>query len=46
VQTLEVIRLANEIVELDEKRDEMWETLLQYAGNSAFEVLRDVQNSK
>ncbi|WP_169864927.1 hypothetical protein [Sutcliffiella halmapala] len=46
MQTVEVIKLASEIVKLDELRDEMWEKLLQHAGERALEVLRHVQNAK
>jgi hypothetical protein len=46
MQITEVIQLANEIVKLDEKRDLLWERLLQQAGERAIEVLRHVQNVK
>lgn len=41
----EAIDLAKEIVELDLKRDETWESLAALAGDKAYELLRMVQNS-
>ncbi len=38
------ISLAKEIVALDNKRDELLETLMKLAGKDAFPLLRAVQN--
>ncbi|WP_175073354.1 hypothetical protein [Terribacillus sp. AE2B 122] len=40
----EALDLAQQIVELDLKRDEYWEDLAALAGDRAFELLRLVQN--
>jgi hypothetical protein len=40
----EALDLAQQIVELDLKRDECWEDLAALAGDRAFELLRLVQN--
>ncbi|WP_170829519.1 hypothetical protein [Terribacillus halophilus] len=40
----EALDLAQQIVELDLKRDECWEDLAELAGDRAFELLRFVQN--
>ncbi len=39
------ISLANEIVQLDLLRDELYEELIGLIGNKAAEVLRIIQNS-
>jgi hypothetical protein len=41
----EAIELAKKIVELDIKRDMIWEQLASLAGKEAYELLRYVQNS-
>ena len=41
----EAVDLAKKIVELDLRRDEIWESLAELAGEQAHEVLRIVQNS-
>ncbi|WP_456279258.1 hypothetical protein [Bacillus sp. AK128] len=38
------IKLAEEIIELDLKRDELFEELIQLLGSKAYEILRTVQN--
>lgn len=45
VPTKEAIELARKIVEIDIKRDEIWENLTMLAGDKAFELLRTIQNS-
>jgi hypothetical protein len=39
-----IIKLAKEILNLDRKRDEMYEELMIMAGNKGFEILRNLQN--
>ncbi|CAG9621974.1 hypothetical protein [Sutcliffiella rhizosphaerae] len=41
----ESIKLANEIIKLDQQRDKIWEELLLSAGDRAFEILRELQNT-
>ncbi|UFT99179.1 hypothetical protein KO561_18685 [Radiobacillus kanasensis] len=41
----QAVQLAKKIVELDLLRDEMWEQYAGIAGDKAYELLRDVQNS-
>ncbi|MGJ7919203.1 hypothetical protein [Neobacillus sp. LXY-4] len=41
----EAIELAKQIIEMDIKRDEIWENLTVLAGDKAFELLRRIQNS-
>lgn len=41
----EAIELAKQIVEMDTRRDEIWENLTILAGDKAFELLRRIQNS-
>jgi hypothetical protein len=40
------IALANEIIELDLLRDELYEEMITLLGNNAAEILRFIQNSK
>jgi hypothetical protein len=40
------ITLAEKIIQLDLKRDELFEELIAVSGNDAFELLRRVQNFK
>ncbi|WP_204166744.1 hypothetical protein [Bacillus sp. CGMCC 1.16541] len=42
----QIIELAKQIIELDLKRDEKWETLSHIAGQHAHEILRRVQNGR
>jgi hypothetical protein len=44
-QLSDSFKLANEIIKLDLQRDQIWEELLENAGDKAFEILRYVQNS-
>lgn len=39
------VELAKQIIEMDIKRDEIWENLTIIAGDKAFELLRSIQNS-
>ncbi|WP_297990118.1 hypothetical protein [Anoxybacillus sp.] len=39
-----VIDLAKQIIELDLRRDEMFEQLLELLGDRAYEILRYMQN--
>jgi hypothetical protein len=41
----DAITLAKMIIELDLLRDEIWESLTSEAGDKAYEILRNVQNS-
>lgn len=41
----EAIRLARQIIELDIKRDEIWERFIERAGyQNAYKLLRNAQN--
>ncbi len=41
----ESLKIAKEIIELDLKRDEMLENLINMLGSKAYDLLRKVQNS-
>lgn len=41
----EAIEMAKKIIELDLLRDEIWEDFAQVAGENAYELLRNIQNS-
>ncbi|MGG7619386.1 hypothetical protein [Bacillus coreaensis] len=45
MKTEDAITLAKKIIELDLLRDEIWESLTSEAGEKAYEILRNVQNS-
>ncbi|WP_173427717.1 hypothetical protein [Aneurinibacillus tyrosinisolvens] len=40
-----IIELAKKILDLDKKRDEIYEELMIRAGDKGFEILRKLQNS-
>lgn len=44
METLELVKLAKQIVSLDQKRDELYEELMLASGNRGEDVLRAVQN--
>ncbi|MRG85883.1 hypothetical protein [Salinibacillus xinjiangensis] len=46
VNRKEVIQLVKEIIELDIRRDELYEKLMTIMGSDAYEVLRFYQNYK
>ncbi|MFC0272500.1 hypothetical protein ACFFIX_13750 [Metabacillus herbersteinensis] len=46
METYNAVEIAKKIIELDVKRDELLEDLMNLAGNRAFELLRFMQNKK
>ncbi|MDF2035970.1 hypothetical protein LIT38_17830 [Bacillus sp. CMF12] len=45
METKNTIDLARRIIELDLLRDQLWESLTAAAGDLAYEILRNEQNS-
>ena len=45
METKHTIDLARRIIELDLLRDQLWESLTAAAGDYAYEILRNEQNS-
>ncbi|KAF0824579.1 hypothetical protein ACOSZF_07375 [Cytobacillus firmus] len=45
METKNTIELARRIIELDLLRDQLWESLTAAAGDHAYEILRNEQNS-
>ncbi|WP_339146375.1 MULTISPECIES: hypothetical protein [unclassified Sutcliffiella] len=45
-QLSDSLKLASDIIKLDQERDARWEELLKAEGDRALEILRYVQNYK